>query len=289
MTMRKHYENIKKLLAKEIDPAFARRARIILENLDIKPGMRILEVGCGRGFYEAAVVKIYPGVKIVGVDLNEKYLEVARRAVKDDNVTFLKADATKLPFGNGEFDRIICTEVLEHIRDDERVIREIFRVLKPRGKVLITVPNKDYPFFWDPVNFILERLFKWHIPSNIWWLAGIWADHVRLYSEEELLRKIEGVGGKERLGGLGFKIEEIWRSTSYCFPFSHFLLYGIGKNLVERGLLGGSFNRFDFRSKPSIFLRLVKLSFAVFDRGNMGNKSDKGERFLNLVVKVRKT
>lgn len=269
--MKKHSSAILRFLQKEIDPAFARRARIILENLDLKNGMKVLDVGCGRGFYEIAISTIYPGHMVVGVDLNEGYLTVARKTVRSNSISFIKADATELPFPDNSFDRVICSEVLEHVKDDCAVLSEIHRVVKKKGKVLISVPNKHYPFLWDPLNFILERLFKKHIPSNIWWLAGIWADHVRLYDEKELLLKTQNAQ---------LSIETLWKSTQFCFPFSHFLIYAVGKNLVEAGIVGGQFNRFD-RGNGGMLVRLIKFPFLLFDRFNTNEKSP--NRFLNYV------
>ncbi len=159
----------------------------------------------------------------------------------------IKADATNLPFSDKTFDRVIASEILEHIPNDQKAISEIYRVLKPGSIAMITVPNKNYPFFWDPLNWLLERIYSWHVPSNIWWLAGIWADHERLYDENGLKNKLEKVG---------FKIEKVWYSTHFCFPFSHFLLYGIGKNLVEKGL-AQNFSRFSKTLHGSIFKEIV--------------------------------
>lgn len=276
--MKKHWDHINEFLRKEIDPGFARRANYILTHLAGKRGVKILEVGCGRGFYEAAVNTIYPKSLIIGMDLNTRYLEVAKRAVRAKNVTFIRGDATKIPFPEKEFDRVICTEVLEHIGDDQKVIAELYRVLKPSGQVLISVPHKNYPFFWDPLNFILERLFHVHVPSHIWWLAGIWADHVRLYTPDEIITKFKKAG---------FRIEDIQSSTHFCLPFSHFLLYGIGKNLVEKGFVGAGVNRFDFSEEQSGLNKLIQLPFRLFDRLNRPNT--RGARYLNILMVGTKT
>ena len=97
-------------------------------------------------------------------------------------VRLARADARSLPFASGEFDAIVCSEVLEHIVEDGAVLMELNRVLRDGGLLLISVPNRQYPFMWDPLNWMLERVFGTHVPSHIWWLAGIWADHVRLYT-----------------------------------------------------------------------------------------------------------
>lgn len=273
--MKNYLDKIKKFLDSEIDPAFARRARIIFENLDLGGSEKILEIGCGRGFYLNVLSKASPKLDVTGIDLNEKYLSVAKDFINDNKVKLIKADATKLPFKDKSFDRIIATEILEHIPNDEEVISEINRVLKPGGIVMVTVPNKNYPFFWDPINWVLEKLFNWHLPSNIWWLSGIWADHVRLYDTNELKRKLEQKG---------FKVEKVWQATHYCFPFSHFLFYGIGKNLVEKGLFP-NFNRFSC-SSSSLFSKIILAPIKMIDRFN--NFVFDKLSSVNLIVKATK-
>lgn len=265
-------------LSKEVDPAFRRRARIVIEQLDLKPGEKILEAGCGRGFYGNLIGSFFPRTLYVGIDINENYLQVAKTFATTKNVKFNKADATKLPFENETFDKVLCTEALEHIENDRKVLSEIYRVLKPKGIVLITVPNKNYPFFWDPVNWLLERSLHTHIPSRIWWLAGIWADHIRLYTESELVSKLQSTR---------FTIQNVWRSTHYSFPFSHFLLYGIGKNIVEVGLCK-SFSRFSNKSRGSFFTDLSLHLFNLFDAKNENTVLSQNNSFLNIIIKVKK-
>lgn len=275
--MRKLSELTKLFLQKEIDPAFRRRATILVRELNALPGMKVLDVGCGRGFYETLLSIEYSKLHLCGIDSNNIYLKQAQkrnqRLPRGNKAQFLNEDATRMKFKNGSFDRVICTEVLEHIRQDEAVIKEIRRVLRKGGVALFTVPVASYPFFWDPANFILEKLLGVHLPSRIWWLSGIWADHVRLYRQDVLLQKLKNNG---------LVPVKVWRATQHSFPFAHFLLYGIGKNLVESGLVGGSFNRFDAKSPPSIYHKLVTWPFNFFDRYN--NDEAASARFLNLVV-----
>lgn len=277
--LEEHLKEIDQILKGEPDPAFARRARIIFGNLDLKGKEKVLEIGCGRGFYLKTLKSIWPDLEITGVDLNRKYLKRAKEFIGDLRVNLKEANATKLPFADKTFDRIIASEVLEHILEDEKAISEMYRVLKPGGIALITVPNKNYPFCWDPANWVLERVFSWHIPSNIWWLAGIWADHVRLYDEKELRDKMEE---KDKTR---FKIEKIWHATHYCFPFSHFLLYGIGKNLVEKGLFP-EVNRFAGDKKKSSLSRILLWPIKRIDILNNGVDEQKSS--MNLVFKAVK-
>jgi len=294
-------KNIKKILENEPDPAFVRRARIIFENLDLAGKEKVLEIGCGRGFYLKTLKTIWPKLQVTGVDISQKYLDIAKGYLGDLNIRVVRGDATKLSFADNSFDRIIATEILEHIPDDQKAISEMYRVLKPGGIVMVTVPNKNYPFLWDPLNWILERVFNWHIPSHVWWLAGIWADHQRLYNEGELRDKMSSFAkatvDKEKpafappnrrasAGKEGFKVEKVWRATHCCFPFSHFLFYGIGKNMVEKGVLK-SFNRFKENKELPLLSKIVLWPIRKVD---FFNKNDNGEKSsVNLIFRLVKS
>ena len=219
-------EALAALLAHEIDPAFACRASLILRHLSTAGDGAILDVGCGRGFYVNAVAALYPRAAVVGADYSAEYLAAARQRTQSPAAAFARADARALPFPSSAFDAVVCSEVLEHIEEDAAALAELHRVLRDDGLLLISVPHRQYPFLWDPLNWILERAFGTHVPAHIWWLAGIWADHVRLYTGEELTGAVRAAG---------FAIEEVWFTTPRSLPCAHFLLYGIGKNIVERG------------------------------------------------------
>mgnify|MGYP001608858854 CR=1 FL=1 len=87
------------------------------------------------------------------------------------------------------------------------------RVLKPGGILVLTTPNKNYPFLWDPVNWLLEIFFGFHIKSGFF--AGIWNQHLRLYKGEDLRRILEKVD---------FKVASTQLLTGWCIPFNHHLL-----------------------------------------------------------------
>lgn len=272
--MNSKFKRINNLLKSEIDPAFKRRAKIILSELNLNKN--ILDLGCGRGFYLQAIAQLKPKAKVVGVDIQQEYLKQAQENIDNNKIKLVQANASNLPFKDNQFDQIIASEILEHINKDQQVINEIYRVLKPKGIVLISVPNKNYPFLWDPLNWILEHLFNTHLPSNIWWLAGIWADHVRLYDKKELIQKFIKAG---------LKIEKHWQTTRYSLPFAHFLFYGLGKNLVEAGFCS-SCNRFSKQTKQSLLNKLIIKIIRVFDQPNEGKKDFK--KSVNIIVKAKK-
>ena len=120
------------------------RARIIFKELAIiekEKSDKVLDIGCGDGIFSIEPAKI--GYSVVGVDLNVKSVNYAKYFSKRSEVKidFLVDDASHLPFANESFDIILCSEVLEHIKDDEGAIREIERVLKQNGLLILTVPS----------------------------------------------------------------------------------------------------------------------------------------------------
>ncbi len=247
------------IISNEVDPAFAARARFIVNGIAAHKPKRVLDIGCGRGYY-VKLVSLFPFVnEIKGIDQNPEYLQKARNAVgKDARIELSVGSIYKLPFKDNYFDCVIASEILEHLDDDKMAVKELHRVLKKGGTLLVSVPNKNYPFLWDPLNWVLERLFKKHINKNIWWLAGIWADHERLYSVKEITRLLEK----------RFSITKSATAISWCWPFSHFLLYGIGKNIVET-FAGNSIGRFDFTTeKPvsNLIARIAALPSNLLDK-----------------------
>jgi ubiquinone/menaquinone biosynthesis C-methylase UbiE len=246
---------LENLLQSEIDPVFAKRARFIFHSIEKKRPKKILDAGCGRGFYLQALTLYDFPKEIVGVDINDAYLVKAKAACKDKRVRIQKSDIYKLPFHDNYFDMIICSEILEHLPDDKKGLLEIKRVLKPGGALLVTVPNANFPFLWDPLNWVLMRLFDTHINKNVWWLAGMWADHERLYTKKEI----------ESLVASCFKIERLKLFGRHSWPFSHFILYGIGKNIVER-LGTGSVNRFNLRRDDRPLARFLASIFSLPSR-----------------------
>lgn len=259
------HENIPKplrhSLAAEIDPAFAKRAGFIFEAVAQRKPKRILDMGCGRGYYTHSLT-FFPFIrKIDAVDVNPDYVRVAKSHATDTRISFHQASIYSLPFPDGSFDCIILSEVLEHLAQEKKALLELRRILKKNGTLLITVPNHRFPLLWDPLNWFLMHLFGTHVNKHIWWLAGIWADHDRLYTEANFVRVLERSGFLVR--------EEVQRVLHWSWPFTHFFLYGIGKNIVEHLPGGDNFSRFSFdRPKPlsMVMARLMALPSLLLDK-----------------------
>ena len=157
------------------DMAFKRRVRTIMRGLDIQEGDRVLDCGCGEGFFLKMFGEI-SRARVCGTDADMSLLERARRETSTyGNVEVNCGDIYGLPYQGGFFDKIILSEVLEHVPDDGRALTEVKRVLKPGGLLFVTVPNANYPFLWDPINKVIEALTGRHIRKGFW--AGIWNMH----------------------------------------------------------------------------------------------------------------
>lgn len=115
------------------DPGNKFRNALILEELEALKPWRVLDLGCG-GLYVGELA-----VRTLDCDYAACDLAVPRRV--PGGVVFCVGDAARLPFGNGIFDAVVCSEVLEHLMEPGAAMREIARVVKPGGRVLITVPN----------------------------------------------------------------------------------------------------------------------------------------------------
>jgi arsenite methyltransferase len=117
----------------------ARRRRIVREALAAAPAERILDVGCGPGFYCAELLEsVGPSGAVVGVDSSPAMLALAaRRCAEHDNVELREADATALPVADASFDAAISVQVLEYVADVSAGLAELYRAVRSGGRVLV--------------------------------------------------------------------------------------------------------------------------------------------------------
>lgn len=148
----------------------------------------ILDVGCGANLdYDFAIAE--DGKRVHGIDFTMNFLSLAPRHPR---VSLAQADATMIPYRDASFDAVVCSETIEHIRDDARAIREIARVLKPTGLFVMTVPN-----LWNAdrlLNMVKSRNLK----------ITLMEGHIREYSRGDAGRLISPFFIIERWIPVGF-------------------------------------------------------------------------------------
>jgi arsenite methyltransferase len=116
-----------------------RRRALVLGALAVRPGERVLDVGCGPGFYVAELLdQVGEEGSVVGVDSSPPMLAIAaRRCEGHENVELLEGDATALPVADAGFDAALSVQVLEYVEDIPAALGEIRRALRPGGRVVL--------------------------------------------------------------------------------------------------------------------------------------------------------
>jgi ubiquinone/menaquinone biosynthesis C-methylase UbiE len=273
--------HLDRLLGNEADMAFRRRAIRLMDWLDLHDGERVLDCGCGMGFYLMTMGGLRQ-LRLTGVDGDESRLQWARRERVPAGL--LRCDIPRLPFPDGTFDKILFSEVLEHLPDDEAGLRELWRVLRPGGILALSVPHARYPFWWDPLNRVWIALGGAPLRSGP--LAGIWSNHERLYLPDQLQTVVQRAG---------FTVEIVEQATHYCFPLAHFIVYGIGKPLIEHNLLPrwarASADRFSAARNHGGRFNPVNLGVRIFrwiDQLNDSPRVQSQRTFVNVLLKARK-
>jgi len=133
------------------------KIRVVETLLKVRKTDVILDVGCGSG---NILVESSKKAKIAyGADISSKALKfVIKRAKKEGikNLKLIKIKGNKFPFKNSFFDKIIATELIEHLENPSALLKECYRVLKPGGLIFITTPN--YKSFWPVLEGITDLL-----------------------------------------------------------------------------------------------------------------------------------
>ena len=145
-----------------------RRRGLVRSSLAAAPGERILDVGCGPGFFCAELQEqVGPAGLVVGVDSSPAMLDLAaRRCEGRKNVQLHEADATSLPVEDASFDGAVCVQVLEYVADIPAGLSELYRALRPGGRVVV----------WD----VDWATVSWHSkdPARMTRVLETWDEHL---------------------------------------------------------------------------------------------------------------
>ena len=226
----------------------------------IEPPMTsLLDVGCNVGAWLADCVRLYPGARLAGVDINESALRVAKGTLP--SVELLCGSADALPFQDVAFQCVTCIETLEHLPSEmrARALQEIRRVLRPGGRLIISVPHEGWFAALDSNNirFRFPALYRRLVGSGLRDASYAalkreieWHHH---FTERELVE----------LAGPGWTVSAVRRTGLVLYPLADLFswpLYRLGRGdhpprrFFER--VAGWEARFDF-GKASYGLTMV--------------------------------
>jgi SAM-dependent methyltransferase len=159
--------------------------------LDLEPGHLLLDMGAGAGRH--AFESFRRGARVIALDYDAAELKdvaglfaamgAAGEVPDEAAAAVVNGDGTGLPFPDSSFDRIVCSEVLEHIPDLEAAVSELHRVLKPGGTMAVTVPT------WFPEKVCWALSDEYHAP----FVPG---GHIRIFTESSLRRALRAGGFK---------------------------------------------------------------------------------------------
>jgi ubiquinone/menaquinone biosynthesis C-methylase UbiE len=131
-----------------------------------------LDLGCGDGSYTMAMVEMGADTAI-GIDkLQDRILEAKKKCRSSLNVTFLHNPIETLPFADNSFDAVLMNEVLEHVTNELYILREIYRITRHGGHLIIMSPNRWFPFEGHGAHFG-KLQFPWPAPFLPWLPAKI--------------------------------------------------------------------------------------------------------------------
>ena len=157
------------------------------DRLGVRPGDRVLDLGCGFGRHAFEAAR--RGASVVALDAGPDEVAQVRGTFAamiemgeipaDHPATAVQGDALRLPFDDGTFDRVIASEVLEHIPDDAAAMRELARVLRPGGSMAVTVPRCG------------PEVINWALSDEYHDTPG---GHVRIYRRSTLERRLSSAG-----------------------------------------------------------------------------------------------
>jgi SAM-dependent methyltransferase len=155
------------------------------EQFPVAPGERVLDMGCGGGRHAFALYK--RGAHVVALDMDAAELKdvsgmfdaLAGEVPSGAHAQAVRGDAYRLPFADATFDKVIAAEILEHLPADSNAMAELARVLKPGGRIAVTVPR------WLPEKVCWALSDDYHANEG---------GHIRIYRADQLKQRLTAQG-----------------------------------------------------------------------------------------------
>jgi ubiquinone/menaquinone biosynthesis C-methylase UbiE len=159
----------------------------LIRQAEIRPGMRVLDLGCGTGTLTILIKQTHPASEVTGLDGDPEVLQIARaKAAKTGvEIIFDLGMAFQLPYPDRSFDRVLTSLVLHHLtrNDKQRAIGEVFRVLRPGGELHIVDFGKPRGVYGRLVSQIIKRMEQ--AADNVKGLLPVMMDYAGFQQVEE--------------------------------------------------------------------------------------------------------
>jgi arsenite methyltransferase len=200
---------------------FQRRRRLVHEALGAQPGQRVLDIGCGPGFYVSEIAdRVGKSGAVVGVDISAEMLSLAKRRCEGHaNIAFHEASATALPVDDSSFDAGLSVQVLEHISDVDAALAEMHRVLRPGARLVL------WDVDWSTVSWHSED------PARMSRVLRAWEDHVSHPSlPRTLAARLQAAGFESVVAeGYAFTSTEFTAESYGCAIMPSIARYVVGR------------------------------------------------------------
>lgn len=186
------------------------REHFVFELVDAKKGEKILDLGFGSGILLKMLMDA--GCKAYGTDISADAVAFFKKYNKKAKV---KVDDAQSPdFPDNTFDKVVCSEVIEHVKKPEKLLKGVYRILKPKGKFIISTPN--YTSHWPLIEWMFDRS---SIPKKRYQLRE---QHISKFNFFSLRRAMEKAGFKiEKYGSLFIlSLPVAYISTSLAYKIS---------------------------------------------------------------------
>jgi SAM-dependent methyltransferase len=160
-------------------PGIVRQRAVVLAALDLRAGESALDVGAGPGFLaQQMAVQVEPAGRVCGIDISDDMLAIAAQRVTEPGsapLELVNGGVETIPYGDATFDAVVATQVLEYVVDLPHALREMHRVLRPAGRVVIVDTDWDSLVWQAPDPAVMARvLAAWgehladpHLPRTL--------------------------------------------------------------------------------------------------------------------------
>jgi len=136
--------------------------RQLVEQAQIRPGHRVLDLGCGTATLTVLIKRLHPGAEVVGLDGDQEILEIARAKVARAglDIALEQGMAFALPYPVSSFDRVLSSMVFHHLTRENkaRTLQEVFRVLRPGGELHVVDFGRPHNAITGPISLVMRRL-----------------------------------------------------------------------------------------------------------------------------------